>query len=278
MKITTILYYFKVNKPNKMQKIILGMDISTTCTGVSLLKYDTDTEEKQIMYIGNVKFKVPKKMSSEEGLFIKSKQFTEDFIMKYKDIGITDICIESPLATSNNAETCLLLARFNGMLSQSIYNATGVAPHFISSFDARKYAFPTLMAVRKYNKKDEPYPIEKIRKAIANNELTPFGGYTYSTDKKHVLWDLINEQYEGIEWQYNKRGELRKENFDASDSLVCVIGWINYIKYYHTEPQVVCSKEEELVDEEGNKFIKIDYMVEFCGERNTKTLIFLNNQ
>jgi hypothetical protein len=257
-----------------MIKIILGMDISTTCTGVSLLKYDTDTEEKQILYIGSVKFKVSKDLTSEESLFVKSKQFTDDFIAKYKDIGITDICIESPLATSNNALTCLTLGRFNGMLSQSIYEATGIAPHYISSFDARKYGFPSLTSVRRYDKSDNQYQIEKIRKAIKKNELTPFGSYTYSTDKKYILWELINEQFQGISWQYNKKGDLKKENFDASDSLVASLGWINKCKYDCTEPQIINSSEEEISDEDGNKFTKITYTVEFCGEQHTKSMIF----
>lgn len=256
-----------------MEKIILGMDISTTCTGVSLLKYNTETNEKKIMYIGSVKFKVPKNLTTEASLFVKSKQFTEDFISKYKDIGITDIVIEAPLPNSNNLMTVHTLARFNGMLSQSIYDATGIAPHYISSFDARKFGFPSLTSVRRYDKSDNPYPIEKIRKAIKKNELTPFGGYTYSTDKKYVLWELINEEYDGIEWQYNKKGELKKENFDASDSLVAILGWINYIKYNNTEPIVINQEEKEISDNDGNKFTKIIYTVSFCDEENVKSIV-----
>lgn len=257
-----------------MNRIILGLDISTTCTGVSILKYNTETEEKEIMYIGNVKFKVGKDLTTEDALFVKSKQFTEDFINKYKDVGITDIVIEAPLPNSNNLLTVHTLARFNGMLSQSIYDAIGIAPHYISSFDARKYGFPTLTAVRRYDKKDEPYSVDKFRKAIAKNELTPFGGYTYSTDKKYVLWELIDEQYKGIEWQYNKKGELRKENFDSSDSLVAILGWINFVKYHDDIPEIVSKSEEEISDDSGNVFTKITYSVKFCGETNTKTVIF----
>lgn len=258
-----------------MKKIILGMDISTTCTGVSILEYDALTEEKKILYIGHVKFKTPKNMTSEESLFVKSRQFTEDFINKYRGIGITDIIIESPLTQSNNSNTVLLLARFSGMLSQSIFEATGITPRYISSYDARKFAFPTLMSVRRYDKSDNPYPIDKIRKAIAKDELTPFGGYTYTTDKKYVLWQLINERYQGIEWQYNKKGELKKENFDSSDSLVCILGWINYVKYYGTEPEIVTKDEKTINDDGGNEFTKIEYTVKFCDEYNTKTAIFL---
>lgn len=255
-------------------RIILGMDISTTCCGVSILKYNANTGEKEIMYIGSVKFKTQKGLTTEDSLFVKSRQFTEDFINKYKDIGITDIVIEAPLPNSNNLMTVHTLARFNGMLSQSIFDAISVAPQYISSYDARKYAFPTLMSVRRYDKKDEPYPIDKVRKAIKKNELTPFGGYTYSTDKKYVLWELINKSYDGIVWQYNKNGELKKENFDASDSLVAILGWINYIKYHDDEPKVVDMSENNISDNDGNTFTKITYSVRFCDETNTKTAVF----
>ena len=57
-----------------MKHRILGMDISTTCTGVSILDYDDETNEKKIIYIGSVKFKVPKNITTEESLFLKSKQ------------------------------------------------------------------------------------------------------------------------------------------------------------------------------------------------------------
>ena len=221
-------------------RIILGMDISTTCCGVSILKYNTHTGEKEIMYIGSVKFKTQKGLTTEDSLFVKSRQFTEDFINKYKDI----------------------------------FDAISVAPQYISSYDARKYAFPTLMSVRRYDKKDEPYSIDKVRKAIKKNELTPFGGYTYSTDKKYVLWELINKSYDGIVWQYNKNGELKKENFDASDSLVAILGWINYIKYHDDEPKVVDMSEKNISDNDGNTFTKITYSVRFCDETNTKTAVF----
>lgn len=254
-------------------KIILGLDISTTCTGVSLVKYDEEKDIKEIMYIGSVKFKTPKDLTTESALFVKSKQFTDDFINKYKNVGITDIVIESPLPNSNNIMTVHTLARFNGMLSQSIYDATGIAPHYISSFDARKYAFPELSTIRRYDKKDNPYPIEKIRKALKKSELTPFGCYTYSTDKKFVLWELVNSNYEGISWQYNKKGDLKKENFDASDSLVAVLGWINYLKYCNDEPKVIDYNEETIIDKHSDtSFTKITYTTEFCGSKFEKKI------
>lgn len=246
-------------------RIILGIDISTTCLGVSLAKYNGKTVE--ILKVSHVKPKVSKKIKGTEALFMKSKQFKEEFIDKYKDFGLTDIVIEEPLPNSMNTETVATLLRFNGMISQSIYEATGIVPKFISSYDARKYAFPELMAVRKFNKKGEQYDEKKIRSSLKKNELVLFGNYSWDCQKKLILWNKISELFPNIEWEYNKKGELKTENFDASDSLVCVLGYINKEKYNNTKAIVKDIKEEKIKD-----FIRFSYNVEFCGHVFEKRL------
>ena len=56
-------------------RIILGIDISTTCLGVSLARYDG--KDIEILKISHVKPKVPKKIKGTEALFLKAKQFRE---------------------------------------------------------------------------------------------------------------------------------------------------------------------------------------------------------
>jgi hypothetical protein len=41
------------------------------------------------------------------------------------------------------------------------------------------------------------------------------------------MWGLVNENYNNIVWLYNKKGDLKQENFDAVDSLVCILGWLH---------------------------------------------------
>lgn len=243
-------------------KIILGIDISTVCLGVSLAKYDGN--ELEILKISHVKPKVSRKIKGTESLFLKAKQFKEEFIEKYKDIGLTDIVIEEPLPNSQNNNTVTTLLRFNGMISQSIYEATGVVPKYISSHDARKYAFPELMAIRKFNKKGEEYDYKKIKTSLKKNELVLYGDYPFECEKKYIVWNKISEMFPDIEWEYDKNGELRTENFDASDSLACVLGYINKEKYEDKEPMIVKFEEEDIHNEKLNikRFV---YDVEFCG-------------
>lgn len=246
-------------------RIILGIDISTACLGVSLAKYENGIME--ILKISHVKPKVPKGVKGTEALFMKSRQFKDEFIDKYKNIGLTDIVIEEPLPNSQNNNTVTTLLRFNGMISQSIYEATGIVPQYISSYDARKYAFPELMAVRKFNKKGETYDLKKIKHSLTKNELVLFGDYSYDCQKKYIIWNKISDMFPDIEWIYNKSGELKTENFDASDSLTCIIGYINKEKYEDNIPTIVDIKEETI-----NNNTRIKYKVNFCENTYEKVL------
>lgn len=247
---------------DKNIRIILGIDISTACLGVSLAKYDG--KEIEILKISHVKPKVSKKIKGTEALFLKTKQFKEEFIEQYKDIGLTDIIIEEPLPNSQNNNTVTTLLRFNGMISQSIYEATGIVPKYISSYDARKYAFPELMAIRKFNKKGEHYDEKKFKKSLKNNDLVLFGNYPFDCQKKLIVWNKISEMFPNIQWEYNKNGDLKTENFDASDSLVCILGYINKEKYKNILPEIIEYKQEN-ININNTNIIRFKYNVKFCN-------------
>ena len=149
------------------------------------------------------------------------------------------------------------------MISQSVYNILGVVPEFISSYEARKFAFPQLMSVRKYKKNGDIRTRSEIVHSLNKNELVLFGDYSFDCAKKLILWNLVSERYPDIKWQYDDNGELKDENFDASDSLVCVLGYLNKCKYEDTEPVVTS------INKENDKSL-ILYTTEFCGEKFDK--------
>ena len=253
--------------------IILGLDVSTACIGLTLAKEENGKID--ILEVTHFRLKVPSKIKGTEALFHKSSYFS-GVLETYKDLSrfnldlhVTKVVIEEPLVSSNNSETVSTLLRFNGMISQSVYSILNVIPEFISSYDARKYAFPELIAIRKYNKKGDVYPLSKIRHALKNSELVLFGGYDWNCAKKEILWNKISEMFPNIHWVYNKKQELKKENFDASDSLVCVIGYVRKQIYKdYPKPQVVEYKEEDI----GDGKVKIYYITEFCGMKYTKII------
>jgi hypothetical protein len=109
------------------------------------------------------------------------------------------------------------------MISKSVYDTIGVVPDFISSYDARKYAFPELMAIRRFKKDGTPLN----EKQIAKNEPVLFGAYEFDVDKKFVLWEKVCELEPQVIWLYDKKNKLKKESFDLSDAYVAGLGYMN---------------------------------------------------
>ena len=214
---------------NIKNDIVLGLDISTQTIGICLLEND-GSEYGKLLELTHINPKVSSKIKGIEQLFLKKKIF-EEFVLKYKDIGIKDVVVEEPLLRSNNVNTVSTLLRFNGMVSDCIYNILGIVPKYISSYEAREYAFPELMAIRKYGKDEKQYPYNKIMKEIRDSKLVLFGAYPWTIDKKTVIQGKVAELFPNIEWLYDKKGELRKENFDACDAYTALLGYLNKQRY-----------------------------------------------
>lgn len=264
------------NSENIYPRIILGLDISTACIGVCVVKDNGNDDKPEILYIGHETPKVPNKIKGIESLFLKKQIFEDQFIPKIKEkFEITDVVIEEPLLSSNNVNTVATLLRFNGMISETIYRHLEVVPNFISSYDARLYSFPELVSIRKYNKKGEEYPLKHIKKAITDNKAVLFGSYPFDVDKKTVMMNMVNDMYRDgeIEWVYNKKGELKKENFDACDSLICALAYVNI--NHHGLDDVKIEDAKYLTTTESDE-TKIEYRTKIWNKIFNKTIIINN--
>jgi hypothetical protein len=198
---------------------ILGLDVSTKTIGISLFEDFGDNGKLQLLTHITPIVK-PKPESNIELLIKKAQIFQFDFLEKYGDVDIDRVIIEEPLVRSNNVNTVATLLRFNGMICRSVFEVLNIIPEFISSYDARKYAFPELMDIRKVNKKGEPYTEQEISK---KNPVL-FGGHSYDIDKKSVIWEKVNKIEPQIVWLYDKHQKLSKENYDMTDAYACVLG------------------------------------------------------
>jgi hypothetical protein len=198
---------------------ILGLDVSTKTIGISLFEDFGDNGKLQLLTHITPLVK-PKPESNIELLIKKAQIFQFDFLEKYGDVDIDRVIIEEPLVRSNNVNTVATLLRFNGMICRSVFEVLNIIPEFISSYDARKYAFPELMGIRKVNKKGEPYTEQEISK---KNPVL-FGGHSYDIDKKSVIWEKVNKIEPQIVWLYDKHQKLSKENYDMTDAYACVLG------------------------------------------------------
>ena len=258
------------NKKNIYPRYILGLDISTACIGVCIIK-DNGDDVPEILYLSHKTPKIPRKIKGIEALFLRKQIFEDEFIkeiaIKYP---ITDVVIEEPLLSSNNVNTVATLLRFNGMISEAIYRVMGLVPNFISSYDARMYSFPELVSLRKYNKKGIVYPLKHIKKAIKDNAIVLFGSFPFDIDKKSVMMNMVNDMYpeNSLNWVYNADGELKKENYDACDSLVCALAYVN-INHHGVEKPIITGSA---VTEEENE-IKIEYTTKIWDRKYNKVLV-----
>lgn len=192
----------------KSKPKILGLDISTKVIGFALF----DLSGSELLELTHFAPKIkPQPENKIEELLKKADAF-KSHLEKYKDIGIEKIIIEEPLLNSNNIYTVGTLLRYNTLILKNCYDIIGIIPDFISTYQARKFAFPDLVGKNDSGK----------------NVL--FGGYPKDVDKKHLIWERVNNVCPDIKWLYDKNGKLKKENYDMSDSVACVIGYVNMMK------------------------------------------------
>lgn len=250
-------------------RYILGLDVSTACIGVCVLK-DDGGEKPEILYLSHKTPKIPRKIKGIEALFLRKQIFEDEFVKEISSaFPITDVVIEEPLISSNNANTVATLLRFNGMIAECVYRILGIVPNFISSYDARTYSFPQLVSIRKFNKKGEEYPLKHIKSALKNDNIVLFGSYPFDVDKKMVMMNMVNEMYGdgNINWVYNAKGELKKENYDACDSLVCALAYIN-INHHGIEIPSILTYD---IEKNNNKY-NISYITKIWDREYKKTL------
>lgn len=252
---------------NNGNKILMGLDVSTKTIGVTVL-IDDKSDNGKIIEMTHISPKVSKKISNIESLCIKKKIFDE-FIKRFVNIGIDDVIIEEPLLSSNNEYTVGTLLRFNGMLTSSIYDLLNIAPKYISSYDARKYAFPELMGIRKYNKSGKQYEKKKILKEIKDSKVVLFGSYPWDVAKKEILQQKVADIFPQIPWIMNKKGELKEENFDATDSYVAVLGYMNKIKNGEPEFKITNINDKgNFIEYDLNYWNKTDHRVTYLDSIN----------
>ena len=270
----------------KYPKLILGLDISTVCIGIAII-YDDGINEPQIELISHVSPKIDKKIKGIEALILRKNIFENDFLVKLDDTlskmkcplkKITDVVIEAPLKYSSggsNAETVATLLMLNGILSDSVYRTLHLVPNYVSSSDARMRSFPDLLSIRKFNMKGEIYPLPHFKKALKENALVLFGSYPFDCDKKLIMMNRVSEKYPNIPWIYDKKGSLKKENYDSCDALVCALAYSNEQRYgtlNKDDAKITFSS----IEKDGVSTV-IEYTMHVWGREYNKKIVITEN-
>jgi len=181
---------------------ILGLDVSTKTIGISLFN-----NKGQLLELTHISPKIKPVPETKTEELIKKADLFAEFVSKYSKMNIKHVLIEEPLLRSNNVNTVGTLLRFNGMVTKICYDVLDVTPEYISTYEARKNAFPELM------------------QPGASGKIVLFGAHPKDIDKKRVIWDLVSKREPKINWLLDKKGELKKENFDMSDSYVVALAF-----------------------------------------------------
>ena len=206
--------YIKKIMMKKDKKRILGLDVSTKTIGIALFE-----EDGKLLELTHITPKIkPKPKEKIEELARKADAF-ERLLTRYIELDIDKVIIEEPLLRSNNVYTVGTLLKFNGMISKVVHEVLNIVPEFISSYDARKYAFPELMAIRTHNKKGKPYSEKELKK----KKPVLFGSYPYDVDKKMIIWEKVSDLEPQIVWERTRNQTLKKECFDMTDAYACVL-------------------------------------------------------
>lgn len=258
----------EAKEPEKIYpSIILGLDISTACIGISIV-IDRKDEEPEIVEIRHLVPKIPNKIKGIEALILRKDIFEKDFLTKYKNFGITECVVESPIthtSSQSSANTVAQLIKFNALLCEAVYRVLGIIPHDITSYEARMYSFPELMSLRKFNRKGKIYDLAHYKKALKDEHLVLFGDFPFDCDKKSIMMNMVCEKYPDIKWVYNAKGDLKKENYDACDALVCALGYINQKRYGEMTSEIV---ESNITDN------TITYTSKIWDKEYIKKLVF----
>lgn len=189
---------------------VLGLDVSTKTIGWALF----DWGNKELLELTHISPKPKMKDDNKFHELLEKSALFKHKLNSYKNLGIIRVIIEEPLLNSNNVYTIGTLLRYNTLISKEIYDVLGIVPEYISTYNARKFAFPELVQQNDKGK------------------FVLFGGLPKDIDKKNVIWENVAKQEPQITWQYTKNNTLKKENFDMSDAYTAVRGYMLQNKYW----------------------------------------------
>lgn len=187
--------------------MILGLDISTSCIGISLF-----SEEGKLVTLSCVKFNSDLTKFEKLAEFKRATAYLKQFPIKF-------IAIEEPLkkfmGKFSSAETLALLNFFNGMISAHMFETFNIEPMYFNVNTARKLAFPPV-------EKDKSKPsVKSIDDSLDEEGSKKSKVKDDKVSIKHIIWTKVMEMEPLLNWRYGPRSrKLLDENFDMADAYV----------------------------------------------------------
>lgn len=168
---------------------ILGFDISSTTLAFALLEV---TDQIKLVDVGYIK---PIKIGSIIDKLSNTRDKVKNIILKYKPDFIAIEDIVKFMNNKSTANTIITLASYNRMVCLLAFDLLNKTPQLINILTIRSNIKKKAELKSSPKKEDLPLLLEKIL-----NIKFPF--------------------------EYNKKGNLKQENYDKSDAIACAYCYI----------------------------------------------------
>lgn len=205
----------EMEKITNKTTLILGLDISSTAIGVTLM--DKNSLVLDIFAI---------ELNKKGDLIDKSIKFRDE-MLKIKDkIGdiIPLIVVEEPLMGSQNPSTNNVLHQFNGMCRLILYSIFETKPIMVSVSDLRKEFCPEFI-------------VKKQHRDGSVTETLTFPAHLKDKKKEYIHSKVIKQCFSDNLLQYNKNGKLKDCCMDISDSYI--VAWFGFIHLTGVENELI---------------------------------------
>lgn len=173
-----------------MTKLVLGLDVSTSCTGVCIIDPTVEVIAggKHIRYLDTIQFKGCKTLWDKADVIEKKLQ-------EFKNSEIGTFALEEPLLGfskgMSSAGTITTLMRFNGIVSYIGRNVLGVEPTYLSAASARKSC-----------------GVKLVKRAVGGPQ------------KEQVFTHMTQHDLAHVDWPKKKSGQPVDWSRDATDAYV----------------------------------------------------------
>lgn len=176
-----------------MKTKILGLDISSTTIGVSLIEQNHKNFKLKLLHYEF--FKPPKEGSIFERLSA-IKSYILEILSKHKP---DEVVIEDYIqfmSGGSGAKTIQLLAIINRTAGLTVYEKTGKVPHLLG--------------------------VPTIRKLI---KPQGFEGKISKEEVPEIVANILGIKFP---WEYNKKKRAIIENYDIADGIAVAIAWTRF--------------------------------------------------
>lgn len=174
--------------------LVLGLDVSTTCVGVSVVDahVEPDAKGSNVVLLKHIDFKGCDTMWDKADVVSKALvSLPADVAFLLATAGhpfIHTVCVEEPLmgfrAGMSSAATISTLMKFNGIVSYLSRTVFNMDPEYVSAAHARKVCGVKVQRVSKCGKSGK----QQVFEHMCENDL------------QHVAWPLKKRSTKVVDW------------------------------------------------------------------------------